>query len=78
VAVHDDEDGHEGGDEGSTTIQAPCENFVTAIVTMTTPVTSAPTPLSAMRHHQPEPRTRSQRRTMLPCESVNDTNTPTA
>jgi len=62
----------------STTIQAPCENFVTAIVTMTTPVTSAPTPLSAMRHHQAGAAHAQPAAHHAPCESVNDTNTPTA
>ena len=62
----------------STTIQAPCENLVVAIVSMTTPVASAPRPLSPMRHHQPSPRTRSQRRTMLAWDSVKEMNTPTA
>ena len=61
-----------------TTIQAPCENFVVAIVSMTPPVTRAPSPLSHTRHHQPSARSRSQRRTMLACERVNEMNTPTA
>src|SRR3989304_5463643 len=37
----------------TTTIQAPSVNFVTASVSMTTPVATAPTPLTHMRHRDP-------------------------
>ena len=62
----------------STTIQAPCANFVTAITTVTIAVAVAPTPLIAIRHRQPLERSRSQCRTMPDCESVNEMKTPTA
>ena len=51
---------------------------MTAIVSMTSPVTRAPTPLTLARHHQPSVRRRSQWRTMLDCDSVNEMKTPTA
>ena len=54
------------------------EKPVAAIVTITRPVTTAPIALSHQRHHQPSSFSRSQRRTMLACESVNDRKTPTA
>src|SRR6266542_3169785 len=62
----------------TTTIQAPSWNFVTARVRRTIPVTTAPTPLTHTRQRQPFSRSRSQRRTMPPCESVNEMNTPMA
>ena len=62
----------------TTTIQAPCVNLVVAMMSMTRPVAAAPTPFSSARPGQPGPRVRSQYRTMLDCESVNETNTPTA
>ena len=40
----------------STTIQAPWVNLVTAMTTVTTPVTTAPMPLIARRQRQPGPR----------------------
>ena len=62
----------------NTTIHAPCTNFVTAMVSMTMPVTNAPTPLRPARQVHPSPRTRNQRRTMAACDSVKEMNTPTA
>ena len=58
-----------------TTIQAPCANFVAAMVTMTTAVVAAPSPLTHMRYATGA-RVRSQRTTIPLCESVNDTKTP--
>ena len=53
-------------------------NLVTAMTTITSPVVAAPTPLSTTRHHQPGSRRASQCRTMLACERVKETKTPTA
>ncbi len=39
----------------STTIQAPCENLVAAMTSVTRPVTTAPVPLMASRQCQPDP-----------------------
>ena len=62
----------------TTTIQAPSRNLVIVSVSRTTKVTSAPTPLTHTRQRQPFSRSRSQRRTMPPCESVNEMKTPIA
>ena len=62
----------------TTTIQAPCVNFVTAMITMTSPVAMAPTPCTDTPDTHPGWRRRSQYRTMLACLSVKDRNTPTA
>ena len=62
----------------TTTIQAPWVNFVTAMITMTSPVAVAPTAWTETPDTQPRWRRRSQYRTMLACLSVNDRNTPTA
>jgi hypothetical protein len=60
------------------TIHAPCVNFVSPMIRATTAVASAPVPFSTARNGQPAPRWTNQYRTMLACESVNDTNTPSA
>ena len=60
------------------TIQAPSRNFVLTITTATTPVISAPTPLTTARHRQPDVRKRHQCRTIPDCDNVNEMNTPTA
>ena len=63
----------------TTTIQAPWVNLVTAIITITSPVAAAPSPVEVTRLHASPARVAlSQRRTMLACESVNERNTPTA
>ena len=62
----------------STTIHAPCVNFVTTCTTETTAVATAPTPLSAARRFQPASRLRHQCITIPACDSVKQTNTPIA
>ena len=44
----------------TTTIQAPCVNFVSPMITATTPVAAAPVPLSRARSGQRGPRCRNQ------------------
>ena len=51
--------------------------LATVTTTATTPVSTAPRPLSARRPRQPDPRTDNQWRTMPLWLIVNDTNTPT-
>ncbi|MNL33415.1 hypothetical protein D3C87_1553260 [compost metagenome] len=53
-------------------------NFVPVITRATTPVVTAPTPLTASPLRQPASRLVHQRLTMLACEKVNDRKTPTA
>ena len=57
---------------------APCVNFVAAMMTATTPVAVAPTPLMAVARFQPGSRLARQCTTMPSCDSVKPTNTPTA
>ena len=59
------------------TIQAPSQNFTEATTTKTTPVRTAPAPLTRLRQAQPEPRSLRQCRTMPVCDSVKQMNTPT-
>ncbi len=46
--------------------------------TVTTPVSSAPTPFMTARRHQPGVRSLNQRTTMPDCDRVKLVNTPTA
>jgi hypothetical protein len=59
------------------TIQAPPRNLVTATMTSTTPVATAPIPLMMALRRQPGSFVRSHRRTMPDCDNVNAVNTPT-
>jgi len=62
----------------STTIHAPCVNFVTICTMDTSAVATAPIPLSAARRCHPGSRARNQCITMPACDSVKQTNTPIA
>ena len=55
---------------------APSAAFVTATITRTTPVTSAPNPFTNALVRQPGPPTRRQCTTMPAWDSVNETKTP--
>ena len=59
-------------------IQAPWVNLVTAITTPTTPVATAPKPLTHRPRFQPGSLSVRWRFAMPPCDSVNDVNTPMA
>ena len=58
------------------TIQAPSPNFVWMTSRVTTPVTTAPRPLTAAFRCHPGSRRRHQWRTIPVCESVNAVKTP--
>ena len=58
------------------TIHAPSRNFVLAIITVATPVVTAPTPFTMSFFRQWGPFFANQRRTMPACDSVNGNEYP--
>ena len=60
------------------TIQAPCVNFVLAIISVAIPVVTAPIPLTSSFFSQCGPFFTSQRFTIPACAMVKERNTPTA
>ena len=57
---------------------APWVNFVTAMTTVTTPVATAPRPLTNRPSRQPGSLSLRWRTDMPACESVKEVNTPIA
>jgi hypothetical protein len=60
------------------TIQAPCMNLVTAMMTVAIPVVTAPIPFTISFYRQCSPFLISQRRTNPAWDKVNETKTPIA